>query len=99
MQQTVTVAELAQRAAQQQDLMRSLARMPGGVNVGGHGYEAYLRRYFANAGSGTGPRMYNWAAAGPGHVLGRAGNAAAGAGAAAALNVPAHVLQMAPFQA
>jgi nucleoid-associated protein YgaU len=100
MQQTVTVANLARQAAEQQDLMRSFARMPGGVNVGGRGYQRYLERYFANAGRGTGPGAYNWVAAGPGHVLGRAGNAAAGAGAgAAALNVPAHVLQMAPFQA
>lgn len=101
MQQTVTVANLARQAAEQQDLMRSLARMPGAMNVGGRGYQQYLARYFANAGRGTGPGMYNWASAGPGHVLGRAGNAAAaaGAGAGAALNVPAHVLQMAPFQA
>jgi len=99
MQQTVTVANLARQAAEQQDLMRSLARMPGGVNVGGRGYQQYLSRYFSNMGRGTGPGAYNWVAAGPGHVLGRAGNVAAGAGAGAALNVPAHVLQMAPFQA
>jgi hypothetical protein len=101
MQQTVTtVAEAAQRAAQYRNYMDTLARLPGAMNIGGRGYQQYLARYFANAGRGIGPGMYNWAAAGPGHVLGRAGNAAAGAGAAAAaLNVPAHVLQMAPFQA
>jgi hypothetical protein len=101
MSQTVTtVAEAAQRAAQYRNYMDTLARLPGAMNIGGRGYQQYLARYFANAGRGIGPGMYNWAAAGPGHVLGRAGNAAAGAGAAAAaLNVPAHVLQMAPFQA
>ena len=99
MQQTVTVANLARQAAEQQDLMRSLARMPGAANIGRR-YQQYLSRYFANAGSGTGPRMYNWAAAGPGHVLGGVNaGAAAGAGAGPLLNAPAHVLQMAPFQA
>ena len=97
MSQTVTtVADLARRAAEYGNFMGTLRRLPGAAN----GYQQYLARYMANAGRGAGPGMYNWVAAGPGHVLGRAGNAAAagaGAGAEALLNVPAHVAQMSPY--